>query len=585
MRRLRRAPTPFPWRASLIPLGIAAAFGCSREVESSGPAGPTYVETPLCEASDPSQIVAFQRIALLTSTELVNTIAVVSDAAAQMVVANALFPVITDITVVFPPPRNEQIRTIPDIETLSPFDNTAHAVGDYVAHNFAAVTACAAPASDACATAYLTGLAPKLYRRQLTSDEQTRLAQLYTTLRDQIVDGYEVTLSVEEATGYAVYALLMTPQVLWRWELGGEAGPFPLNVYLTDTELASSLSFFLTDQPPDAALRAEASAGTLRANLATHVDRVLQQQTSRDWLRHVMEIYFRLNRLPALQVDPNLYPIVAGGELYGDLQTESRLFLDGILWSGRITELLSSRKAFLNSNLALEIYDVPVPAGATPTTFVETTLPADTRSGLLTSASFTSTSSYSTGESLVIRGLTVKAAFTCLDTEGPPTDGPVVDEIFRAFGNLSTQTAQQQVAVRQKNPDCSYCHASFDAFGLVLDAYDLIGRYRTVDDLGMPVDTHATLPPELGGAAVKNAIETADVLAKSDVFTNCMAHAMLQYALLDATVELPLPLAQQKGCAVAGVAHALRHSAGQSFTDLLRAVVASPAFLERLQTR
>jgi hypothetical protein len=551
----------------------------------SGPGGSTTVETPLCDASDPTQVVAPQRIALLTSTELMNMIRLVSNDAAQMVIDEQLFPVITDLTVRFPPPRAEQYHSIIDTLALAPFDKTAQAIGNYVRDNFAAVTMCPTPATDGCATAYLGNLATRAYRRPLTPDEQVRFANLYGDLRSQLVNGYQVTLSVEEATGYAVYALYMTPQVLWRWELGGEAAAALLAVYLTDAELASSLSFFLTDQPPDDMLTAEANAGTLRAHLASQVDRILQLQTSRDWLRHVMEVYFFLNQLPGTSIDPSLFHIVAGGAIYGDLQTESRLFLDDALWNGKVTDLLTSRKAFLNTNLASTIYDVPSPAGATPTTFVETMLPDDKRSGLLTNASFITTRARSIGVSLIPRGTAVKALFLCLWTPGLDLGSAVAQQELAAYANLMTETAQEQVAVRQKNPDCQTCHASMDPFGLVLDAYDVVGRYRTVDDLGHPVDTHATLPAELGGGTVESAVEVADVLAKSDLFTNCMARSMLQYAFLDAPLELPLPSAQQKGCAVAGVAHELRHSSGQSFTDLLRAVATSPAFTMRQQTQ
>jgi hypothetical protein len=563
MRQVGRSHTRRRWRAVLVPLGAALALACSRDPlsGSSGPGGSTTVETPLCDASDPTQVVAPQRIALLTSTELMNMIRLVSNDAAQMVIDRALFPVITDLTVRFPPPRAEQYHSIPDTNSLAPFDNTAQAIGNYVRDNFAAVTMCPTPATDGCATAYLGNLATRAYRRPLTPDEQVRFANLYGDLRSQLVNGYQVTLSVEEATGDAVYALYMTPQVLWRWELGGEASAALLAVYLTDAELASSLSFFLTDQPPDDALRADATAGTLRASLASHVDRLLALQTSRDWLRHLMEVYFFLNQLPLTNIDPSLFPIVAGGAIYGELQTESRRFLDDALWNGKVTDLLTSRKAFLNTDLASMIYDVPAPAGATPTSFVETTLPDDTRSGLLTNASFLTTRYRTTGVSLVPRGLAVKALFTCMST-GPETLDSTTMPIFSQAAALSTQTAQQQVAFRQQHVECSSCHASFDPYGLVLDAYDVVGRYRTVDDLGRPVDTHATLPLELGGGTVENAIEVADVLAKSDAFTNCMASSMLRYALLDASVELPLPSAQQKGCAVAGVAHELRHSSG-----------------------
>ena len=66
---------------------------------------------------------------------------------------------------------------------------------------------------------------------------------------------------------------------------------------------------------------------------------------------------------------------------------------------------------------------------------------------------------------------------------------------------------------------------------------------------------------------------------------NCMARTMLQYGLIDATVELPVPAKMQKGCAAAGVANTVQRSSTQSFTDMVRAVAMSPAFVLRKQVQ
>jgi hypothetical protein len=568
----------------LLCAAVALVGACGSGASDTG--GTPPINTPLCAPSDPGQVIAPQRVALLTSTELMNMYRLVSDDAAQMVMDQALFPVINDLTVRFPPPRAEQYHAIPDPDTLQPFENSAHAVGNYVRDNFAAVTGCPSPGTDACATAYLAQLAQRAYRRPLTADEQARFGDLYATLRSQLVNGYQVTLSAEEATGNAVYALFLTPQVLWRWELGAEVSASPPGVYLTDAELASSLSFFLTDRPPDDLMLADVKSGTLRAKLPEHFARLIQQPASRDWLLHLMEMYFFLNQLPSITIDQSLYPITAGGAIYGDLQTGSRLFLNDVMWNGRVNDLLTSRTAYVNETLASSIYRVPVPPGATATGFVATTLPADTRSGMLTDAGFITTRARSTYTSVVARGLGVKALFTCMTTGiEDSSDTPIGNLVDAAKNSAATQTAQQEVAFRQQHPkECGNCHATFDPYGLVLDWYDDVGRYRTVGDLGYPVDGHTTLPAAVGSEKVDTAVETAAALAGGDVFTNCMATSMLQYALLDAPVEVPLPSAQQKGCAAAGVADTLRRSAGQSFTDLLRATATSPAFLMRQPT-
>jgi Protein of unknown function (DUF1592)/Protein of unknown function (DUF1588)/Protein of unknown function (DUF1595) len=562
----------------LIPLCGALLVACGGELPAKQP-GAVLPPTPLCAASDPAQVVAPQQIVLLTSTQLMNMIRLVSDDAAKLIVDGAVFAVTSDLAARFPPARFEQFKSIPDATSLSVFSNTAQKVGEYVRDHFAAVTTCPSPATDGCATSYLDTLAGKAYRRPLTPDEQARFRSLYDDLRTAIVKDQAITLTVEEATGFAVQALLLSPQLLWRWEIGAETSSSPPGVFLTDAELASNLSFFLTDGPPDDALRADASAGTLRANLGAHVDRILATPAARQWLTHVMQTYFLLNQLPGTIIDHGKFPIVAGGALYADLYQESRLFLGDVMWNGKVTDLLTSRKAFLNSNLASMIYGVPVPAGATATHFAETMLPADERAGMLTDAGFLTTRARATGVGLVPRGLSVKALFTCVET--PPPLESVVQPGSPAVGNLDVQTAQEQVALRAAAPQCGTCHASFDPYGLVLDWYDVVGRYRTVDDFGKPVDGRTKLPAEVGGAEIDTAVELADVLSKSDVFTNCLAKSVLDDALVGAWVELPLPSHQRAGCAAAGVADNLRRSEGRSFTDLFRAAATSPAFVLR----
>src|SRR5262245_31997989 len=120
MQQVGRAHTHAGHAGRLV-VCAALAVACSREVRPTGPAPDS---TPLCDASDPGRVVAMQRIQLLTSTELMNTIALVSPTAAQMVVDQALFPVISDLVVRFPPPRAEQLKSIPDTDSLVPFNNT-----------------------------------------------------------------------------------------------------------------------------------------------------------------------------------------------------------------------------------------------------------------------------------------------------------------------------------------------------------------------------------------------------------------------------------------------------------------------------
>jgi hypothetical protein len=593
MRYARQQIVSIRWVPAMLPLLAALVTGCRGQVEGVGPtgagnntgtagtkgaAGSIGGDAPCAGASDPRTVVAQQRITLLTSWEMANTVTyLINEDVAQQVVS-AGFNLTPDSMRHFPPTDGE-VSTI--IGTgIQPIRNMADAVGTYVSANFGAVTGCTT-ATDSCATGYLNKLAGKAYRRQLTSAEQQRFTDLYNNLKQQMVNGYMVTTTVQDATGYVVDALLMSPQLLWRWELGSAPSTSPPGVYLTDTELASELSFFMTDQPPDDMLLASANAGTLRANLASQFSRLLQTTTSKNWLRHVMELYFLLNALPQSPVDPGKFTDFTG-PMISDMQTEEQMFLDNVLWNGKLEDLLQSRDTFVNTGLAQSIYKVEAP-GATATTFVKVTLPSDERTGILTNAAFLASRGRSDGQGLIIpRGKAIKAIFMCTNTPGPPDN--IKAQIDAASAKFSEQTGQQQAAFRAMTSPCSSCHPNFDPYGLVLEFYDTIGRYRTNYDYlsGMPaIDGHATLPAELGGTVVNNAVDLANALTNSPTFVNCMATQMLQYAMttLDAAVDAPLP--GQPGCAAADVVQRYQSAGSKTFPALLTAVTQSPAFTIR----
>jgi hypothetical protein len=541
---------------------------------SGAPGGAGGIAAACTGPADERLVLAEQRILRLTAAETLNTVRhLIDDAEAAALVRDGI---LTGAEV------DESRRLFPPLQWLAVIDSAAFvridAVADHVAAyvlaNFATVTGCAG-ATDACATTYLDRLAGRAYRRQPTTDERARLVALYDRLRGtQTVNGYLVTFTVEEATSYAVRALLSSPQMLWRWEIGVEGVGGVGTISLTEQELATQLAFFLTDQPPDDQLLAAANARTLRPNLAAHVDRLLAMRPTRDWLRTIMEAYLRINTLPQVALDPDLFPIFTPA-LASDMGTEARLFLDNALWNGNLTDLLLSRTSFHNTSLAPDIYAIPPPAGATSTTFAPTTLPADQRSGLLTNAAFLTAGSRPDGHGLVaLRGSIVSATVLCMPAMGPCTRGPDYP--------LPMQTAEEQVLLRAKQPGCRACHAQFDAYGLALASYDNLGRFRTVDEYGLPIDPSAKLPDAIGGGEAAGAVDLAQKLAATPAFTNCMARTLLQYAMSDGAVAVEVPLPpQQAGCATAEVVARYQSGGGRAFADLVRATVAAPAFAIR----
>jgi hypothetical protein len=521
--------------------------------------------TSPCLPNDARSIVAPQRIVRLTRREVVNTartLEVIDDATATAILSDPALGTIGDETqTLFPPLASQMETALIDTTRYPMLDGIAKRAAEYVFEHFEQVTGCGT-ASDACATAYLTNLAAKAYRRPLSDVEERRLVGLYERVRNQTLNGWTVSSTVEEATRSAVRAILVAPETLWRSEVGDPDLPAPSDgaISLSEYELATSLSFFLT---------------------MAQTDRLLATPAARSWLTTAMFTYYRLNKLPSVLgvVDWAKVEVLDPRPLVLDMQEEASRFLDHALWNLDLAKVLTSRTTFLNENLATNVYRVAAP-GATPSTFVETELPPDQRAGLVTLAGSLMLNA-TDGErvSLVRRGLSINHTLLCGQLPAPPE----VSEMPSACADVPT--AQQEVQCRAADPQCSGCHDRVDPYGLALDAYDNVGRYRTSvtlsDGRTVPVDPRATLPHDLG--SVRDAIQMAEALAASPLFTNCMAATVLQSALAEVDtshVRPPSPPDEgdEPGCAVAAVTERYAESGEPTFAELVRAVVASPAF-------
>src|SRR5690606_28739872 len=122
--------------------------------------------------------------------------------------------------------------------------------------------------------------------------------------------------------------------------------------------------------------------------LRVHADRLLGTPGGRQNLQSAALAYFRIPALDSVVIDPELAPDFNNG-LRNSMRRESELFLSHTLWSGALGDLLTSRTAFINENLA-GFYGVAYPpAGSTPDAegFAAVELDAN-RSGLLSNPGF-----------------------------------------------------------------------------------------------------------------------------------------------------------------------------------------------------
>jgi hypothetical protein len=568
----------------MLAASMAVAAGCQGRViepgsgattsSGSGGSGPPSQDCTTTLPTDPALVVAPQRLVRLTSQEIGNSLNSLFGATTGGAIAamfTSVIPPAGSLSTAFPPlDANSEGTTIIPSQWQS-LDQIASATGQYVNTNFAAVTGCAS-ATDSCAQTWLNSLAQAAYKHPLSSDEMTRFTALYTNFKN-------LGAGVQEATQYTVYAILSAPQFLYRSELGDSSKATAQGVPLTPYELASELSFFLTENPPDAMLLSAAANGSLTnpSTFLTHVNRILATQPAKDNLTNIMFIYYKLSLLDFAAVSADKYPEFTTG-LSNAMYTEAQMFLGQVLWNGQLTDLLTSKNTFVNTDLANIIYKIPVPAMATQSNFVAATL-GPTRSGIITNAAFiTQGARADSANSIVPHGLKIKSTFLCVPTPSPPAN--LQDLIAMAKAMLPNQTAVQQIQYRANTPACAACHGHFDQYGLLLEGFDMIGRDRTVDDLGQPVVTATTLPPELGSVMVQNAVDFSNVMSTNPGFVNCLTQSVMQYAMVDVN-QNPVQL---DGCAVQGVASKFNSASNKTFTELVRDVATATPMFMRVKT-
>jgi hypothetical protein len=452
-------------------------------------------------------------------------------------------------------------------------DRIGAAVGKNALDDFEAVTGCGAQPTDACARDFVLGFAEKAYRRPLVDAERDNLLTVYTECK-----GFGGT--VQQAVQHGVWTVLHSPSFLYRTEFGEGDGSEP-QVPLTAYEMASELSYFLTDGPPDAELLDAASQDELSTpdELAAHAVRLLATRAARANFESAMMSYFQIPTVEYIVIDPETVAgLTVTSSLLGSMRRESELFFAETLWTGELKELLTSRRAFVNAEIAMPIYGVPTPTNVDADGFGAVELP-EVRAGLLTSAPFLTSRTRANGPSVVSRGLAVNAAIACQMNPAFPEGENLPD--MQPDPNA---TERKKADWRAEQPLCGGCHVLFDPYGLALDVFDGVGRYRQVDPQGRPIDPVVALPEIFDGRTVSGPAQMAAVIAESQVFKACIAMNYMNFAFADeshGSARATAPDQPATSCVVEDVVRAFDEAGDPSFWALLVQIVRSRALRMR----
>ncbi|MEX1026889.1 MAG: DUF1592 domain-containing protein [Candidatus Paceibacterota bacterium] len=355
--------------------------------------------------------------------------------------------------------------------------------------------------------------ADQAWRRPLTGREQQAMRDLYQTLRTKGV-------AHEEAVHLLLARVLTSPAFLYR---GEQAGADSKSTPVSEWELATRLSYFLWSSAPDEELRAVAASGKLHSNevLVAQTRRMLQDGRVRRLATEFGCQWLHIRDLETLnEKSERHFPTFVG--LRDEMQEEAVRFLMDMFQTDRsVLSLLDADHSFMNAALA-EHYGIELPSDDWQRV---DGLRARGRGGMLGFAATLAKQSGASRTSPILRGNWISEVVLGEKLPRPPKDVPILPE--EAPEGL---TERQLIERHSSDPSCARCHERIDHFGFALEGFDAIGRARSKDAAGLPIDTLAKLP-DGGKLNGMDGLRSYLLEQRRDDFLRQFCRKLLGYAL------------------------------------------------------
>lgn len=424
---------------------------------------------------------------------------------------------------------------------------------------------CAVQDDPACIKTIAENAGLRIFRRPLSAEEVTTYGKVYAAARAQ-GDDHNASAKL------LVQALLSSAEFLYRVELEptpGSAAKHPLNSY----ELASRLSYFLWSSAPDDQLYSAAANDSLTnpQTLSEAVTYMLGDPRSNRFVSNFAGQWLGARRVIDHPTAPDIYPTwspeiaaAAGEEMY--------LYFNEFLRTGRSwLDFMKADVNFVNAPLAAFYGNgMAVPASGNR---VENL--TDGRAGFVGLVGFLAMTSPDRRTSPTLRGAWLLRNLMCTIPPDPPPNVPLLE----AKGDDTASTNVRDVLeAHRSNPACAACHNLFDPFGLALEQFDGIGKFRTTYTDGSTIDPKTALVPSgayPAGLEMTGLAGAADAVTQNPEFATCISQKMLTYSLGRLLVDADQPYLDVVN------KEWLKQGATPSVTRLIQGLVSTETFRYR----
>ena len=394
----------------------------------------------------------------------------------------------------------------------------------------------------------IRSFATRAYRRPLTTQEETALMAVYTK-------SFATSANLQQSIKDVLQVVLTSPQFLFLIENSSTPAPEPLDPH----ELASKLSYFLWNGPPDRTTLQLAANGTLRNRLDAEVDRLIADPRFSQFSREFTAQWLSLDKFSVLEPDRKRFPKLTR-DTRAQLRQEPIQFVQYLIQKNLPAANLIASDFLLANEVVASYYDL---ADKSETGFNFAVIPhgRPELGGVLTQSAILAGLSDGRESNPVKRGAWLARRIIAEPPPPPPPNVPALQEDAKGL------TLRQRLEQHRNVPACSQCHSKIDPWGVAFEEFDAGGRLKQ-----QSVDARSTLPDK---TSVAGATDLKRYLANDrldQVAFSVLKHLSTYAAGRNLTYN-EVSYLKQDGLKL--------KANGYRMKDMLRYVVNSKPFLEK----
>lgn len=428
------------------------------------------------------------------------------------------------------------------LEHVQGYFNVGVVVGDAVADDPSLLSAIASDCggsgalTEECWNDFASGFLQAVYRRPVTKSELDHYDSLTSNATDEAA-----------AIRAAVISAMSSPRFIYHVEIDGEDLVEPdVLLELDAFEVASRLSYTFWQTMPDDELLEAAADGSLLEDdgYETQLLRVWNDDRTAATIRQFWAEWLKLEKFTGFEVGRPAFQSLAAGtnigvdghDYYADMVQEIHDLVELFTFDspGSLGDLLRTNVSVTQSQDLADLYGVDIwdGSGDFPT------FPDGQRAGLLQRAALLVSNLEHTNP--FHRGALIRRALLCDPLPQPdPNELPpgALDPPPFDAGQTTRERFQAKV---EGNSLCEGCHNGFSEIGYVMESYDALGRFRTMesvydeqtgellDELPIVTTGNARIA-SFDETPVSDAAEMNERIAASGKVESCMAESYLKY--------------------------------------------------------